>query len=197
MCHFFHETKSRLNSTRITGKSRINPLSGLCERALSCLLCSAWTSEPSAAYGRGRYMNAHSPMTTCTVGYRNVSDMCNFLVVWGPWVTLCLDWRFPQQLWFPREQLQNSSIPYLPSLQSGDTRTISDYTTHWVGLQNVCRARSLRPLVSGSYRHLLLIFFFPSTFCIWLHLQDKIQTIIPYSLLFPEALRLSSLLPEL
>ena len=31
--------------------------------------------------------------------------------------------------------------------------------------------------------------FFPSTFCIWLHLRHKIQTIIPYSLLFPEALQ--------
>lgn len=31
-------------------------------------------------------------MTTYTVGYRNVSDMCNFLIVWG------LDWLVPSQL---------------------------------------------------------------------------------------------------
>ena len=63
---------------------------------------------------------------------------------------------------------------------------ISDYAARRVRLQYVCRADLL------FRRHLLLIFF-PSTFCIWLHLQHKIQTIIPYSLLFPEALRPSSL----
>lgn len=52
---------------------------------------------------------------TCTAGYRNASDVCGFLVVGGGlhvnWVVLCLAWPLPQQLNFPRQQLQNCSAP--------------------------------------------------------------------------------------
>jgi len=52
----------------------------------------------------------------------------------------CCVWQLPQQPNFPREQLQNAFILYLPSLQSGDIYATTDYTPRWVKLQHVCRA---------------------------------------------------------
>ena len=70
----------------------------LTELYSSCLPRSVWISEPCAEYRRRRYANTHPPTTTCTVGYRNVSDICGFLIVWGlhvNWVVLCLAWQLP------------------------------------------------------------------------------------------------------
>lgn len=94
-----------------------------------------------------------------------------------------------------REQLQNSSIA---SLITKWWYTYSDYSARWLRLHYVCRAHWLLTVAETSYiSNICSWFFFPSTFCIWLHLQYKIQTIIPYSLLFPEALRPSSLVHQI
>lgn len=95
-----------------------------------------------------------------------------------------------------REQLQNSSIASLITKWwytycKWLFCTLAKVT---LCLQGTLAAHSRWDLL--YLKHLLLIFF-PSTFCIWLHLQYKIQTIIPYSLLFPEALRPSSLVHQI
>lgn len=109
--------------------------------------CSVCMSELSAAYRR-RYAATHAPTTTCTVVYRNMSDMCGFLVFML--IKRCCVCLLPQQPNFPREQLQNSSVLYLPSLQSGDIHVTSDYPSRWVRLQHVCRAHRLHTVTETS-----------------------------------------------
>lgn len=143
-------------------KPRLNPL--LVSRnspQLFELFCM--NAEPFAACGRGRYANTHSPTNTCTVGYRNVSDMCNFLVVWGPRVTLCLDWLTEVSQGAAAELLYS-----IPSLITKWQYTYYKWLYYTQGrvtkcLQGTLAAHSLRFPISLSYQHLLLIFF-PSTF---------------------------------
>lgn len=101
-------------------------------------------------------------MTTCTVGYRNVSDMCNFLIVWG------LDWLVPSQLRFFSQGAAAELLCSIPS-----PVTMCRYSCYvWLYyaqarvskcLQGTLAACSARPLISASYQHLLLMFF-PCTF---------------------------------
>jgi len=94
--------------------------------------------------------------------------------------------------------LLHTSIPHYRAALHTHTHThshththiyICDYAARWLELQYVCRAR--RPILRTSAPDLSPLHLF---FCIWLCLQHRIRPIIPYSLLFPEALRpLSSL----
>lgn len=116
-------------------------------------------SETWVAYRRGKYASPTAPTTTFTVGCRNVSHMCGSLIFMS--INRCCVWLPSQQskAKFPREQLQNSSVLYLTSLQSGDIHATSDYALCWVRL-HVCRAHRLLvvPETSCFFGHLLLIF---------------------------------------
>lgn len=95
-----------------------------------------------------------------------------------------------------REQLQNSSIA---SLITKWWYTYCKWLFCTLAKVTLCLQGTLAAHSRWDLLYLthLLLIFFPSTFCIWLHLQYKIQTIIPYSLLFPEALRPSSLVHQI
>lgn len=137
-------------------------------------------------------------MTTYTVGYRNVSDMCNFLIVWG------LDWLVPSQL--RGVFSQGAAAKLLCSIPSLVTMCrYSCYMSLHHAQARVTKCLQGTPdACSPRPRHLcervtnICFWCFPCTFfCIWLHLQYKILTIFPYSLICPEALRLSSLVREM
>lgn len=79
--------------------------------AVRTVLCGALSQR--VAKGREtQCVNTHSPMTTYTVGYRNVSDMCNFPIVWS------LDWLVPSQrrVFFSSQGAAAEPLCSIPSL---------------------------------------------------------------------------------
>lgn len=167
--------------------------------AVRTVFCGALSQR--VAKGRGtQCVNTHSPTTTYTVGYRNVSDMCNFPIVWS------LDWLVPSQLRISSLS-QAAAAELLCSIPS--LLTMCRYSCYmWLHhaqarvtkcLQGTAAACSPRPRhlcelpTSASDVSSVPFFFF-------LHVVAfavQTTTIFPYSLIFPEALSLSSSVCEI
>ena len=121
-------------------------------------------SERCAAHGRGRYATPHIPTAKCTVGYRNVSDMCGFLVVWGlhvNWVVLCLAASSTTKL---SQGAAAERLYSIPSLITKWRYICYDWLYSTLGKVTTCLQGRLAAQSPGDLlflKHLLLIFFPP------------------------------------
>lgn len=187
-----HTTFSETTSSSTSWKRHKSVLSA--ELYPSCLhVMYVW------AYGSGGYAVSHPPTTTCTVGYRNVSDMCGFLIVWCLYVNwLGVVSSLAASL--TTELFQGAAAELFHTFPHYKVAIYIKYYK-WLSYTQakvtICLQGTLAVhwLETSCFSNICSWFFSPPPFasgCIC-----RIQTIIPYSSLFPEALRRSALVRQI